>query len=83
MFLVENDQIGLSPILPSDRIRFFYLQQDPDINRYIRVPEPDEMVETFFYDTDQSLGSARAFMAWFGAQRKKFSDLVRFGFLSL
>jgi RimJ/RimL family protein N-acetyltransferase len=47
MFLVENDQIGLSPVLPSDRERFFYLQQDPDINRYIRVPEPDEMVETF------------------------------------
>ena len=46
--LVQNEMIALREVHEEDRERFFYLQQDPYINRYIKVPPSDEFVEIFF-----------------------------------
>jgi len=47
-FYVQDEVIGLRMINADDRERFFYIQQEPTINKYIRVPQPDSEVEEFF-----------------------------------
>jgi len=47
-FIKQSTEITLSLVLASDRERFFYLQQNAEINRYIRIPQPDSEVEVFF-----------------------------------
>lgn len=46
--LIQNDLIGLRYVQEEDRKLFFYLQQDIEINRYIKVPPSDAFVEKFF-----------------------------------
>ncbi|NNC96498.1 MAG: GNAT family N-acetyltransferase [Gammaproteobacteria bacterium] len=79
-FLIKNEQIGLSAISESDRPRFFYLQQDVEINKYIRVPQADPEVEKFFQALIRPWSEEENAWHGFGVRRLDDDDLMGLAF---
>jgi len=47
-YLIEDESIGLRHLRQDDRERFYFLQKDPNVNRFIRASISDEEVEKRF-----------------------------------
>ncbi len=46
--VMQSEELGLRLVHESDRVKFFFIEQDVTTNQYIKTPKPEPEIEEFF-----------------------------------
>ena len=46
--VMQSEGLGLRLVQESDRVKFFFIEQDLTTNQYIKIPKPEPEIEKFF-----------------------------------